>query len=125
MGWDPAVVPDPQDLETFQRSKLKWDEAGEGDHARLLQLYKDLAQLRRNTPELADGGFGETSVEFDDDEYWLQFSRGSVRVVCNFGNEALGTPLTGSVLLATDSEAALEEGTLTLPGGSAAVVRVH
>ena len=125
MGWDPAVVPDPQDPETFQRSKLKWDEAGEGDHARLLQLYKDLAQLRRNTPELADGGFGETSVEFDDDEHWLQFSRGSVRVVCNFGNEALGTPLTGSVLLATDSEAALEEGTLTLPGGSAAVVRVH
>ncbi len=125
MGWDPAVVPDPQDPETFQRSKLKWDEAGEGYHARLLQLYKDLAQLRRNTPELADGGFGETSVEFDDDEHWLQFSRGSVRVVCNFGNEALGTPLTGSVLLATDSEAALEEGTLTLPGGSAAVVRVH
>ena len=125
MGWDPAVVPDPQDPETFQRSKLNWDEAGEGDHARLLQLYKDLAQLRRNTPELADGGFGETSVEFDDDEHWLQFSRGSVRVVCNFGDEALGTPLNGSVLLATDSEAALEDRTLTLPGGSAAVVRVH
>ncbi|MBP2264998.1 maltooligosyltrehalose trehalohydrolase [Pseudarthrobacter sp. PvP004] len=125
MGWDPAVVPDPQDPETFQRSKLKWDEIGDGDHARLLQLYKDLAQLRRNTPELVEGGFGETSVEFDDDEHWLQFTRGTVRVVCNFGDDALETPLSGSVLLATDGEAALEAGTLTLPGASAAVVRVQ
>lgn len=125
MGWDPAVVPDPQDPETFQRSKLKWDEAGEGDHARLLQLYKDLAQLRRDTPELVDGGFGETSVEFDDDGHWLQMSRGTVRVICNFGDDALGTPLSGSILLATDGEAVLDEGTLTLPGGSAAVVRVQ
>ncbi len=125
MGWDPAVVPDPQDPGTFQRSKLKWEEASEGDHARLLQLYKDLAQLRRNTPELVDGGFGDTSVEFDDEEHWLQMSRGNVRVVCNLGDEALATPLKGSLLLATDPEAALDEETLTLPGASAAVVRVY
>ncbi|WP_253469270.1 malto-oligosyltrehalose trehalohydrolase [Paenarthrobacter sp. A20] len=125
MGWDPAVVPDPQDPQTFLRSKLTWEEASEGDHARLLQLYKDLAQLRRNTPELVEGGFGSTVVEYDDDEQWLQMSRGTVRVVCNFGDEALGTPLSGSILLATDREAALDEGTLTLPGASAAVVRLH
>lgn len=125
MGWDPAVVPDPQDPGTFQRSKLKWEEASEGDHARLLQLYKDLAQLRRNTPELVDGGFGDTSVEFDDEEHWLQMSRGNVRVVCNLGDEALATTLKGSLLLATDPEAALDEETLTLPGASAAVIRVY
>ncbi|MGF6833153.1 maltooligosyltrehalose trehalohydrolase [Paenarthrobacter sp. TE4293] len=125
MGWDPAVVPDPQDPQTFLRSKLKWEEVGEGDHARLLQLYKDLAQLRRNTPELVDGGFGSTLVEYDDDERWLQMSRGTVRVVCNFGDEELATPLDGSILLATEHGAALDEATLTLPGGSAAVVRVH
>ena len=28
MGWDPAVVPDPQDPATFERSKLDWDELG-------------------------------------------------------------------------------------------------
>ncbi|BCW11562.1 malto-oligosyltrehalose trehalohydrolase [Paenarthrobacter sp. Y-19] len=125
MGWDPAVVPDPQDPQTFERSKLKWEEAGEGDHARLLQLYRDLAQLRRNTPELVDGGFGDTSVEFDDEEQWLQMSRGKIRVVCNFGDDALVTALEGSLLLSTDSEAALDEDTLTLPGASAAVVRVN
>ena len=40
MGWDPDVVPDPQDPETFTRSKLDWSEAAEGDHARLLELYR-------------------------------------------------------------------------------------
>ena len=30
MGWDPAVVPDPQDPETFQRSKLDWSELADG-----------------------------------------------------------------------------------------------
>ena len=124
MGWDPAVVPDPQDPETFQRSKLKWEEAGHGRHARLLELYRDLAQLRRKTPELVDGGFAETSVEYDEDEHWLQLSRGSVRVVCNFGSEDLATPLEGSLLLATNPAAALAEGELTLPGESAAVVRL-
>jgi maltooligosyltrehalose trehalohydrolase len=84
-----------------------------------------LAQLRRNTPELVDGGFGDTSVEFDDEEQWLQMSRGKIRVVCNFGEDALVTPLEGSLLLSTDSEAAMDEDSLTLPGASAAVVRFN
>ncbi|QSZ55365.1 malto-oligosyltrehalose trehalohydrolase [Paenarthrobacter sp. AT5] len=125
MGWDPDVVPDPQDPETFQRSKLKWEEAGQGNHARLLQLYRDLARLRRETPELTDGGFAETTVEYDDDEHWLQFSRGKVRVVYNFGSEALETALEGTLLLATEPEAVIADGSLTLPGESAAVVRVN
>ena len=30
MGWDPSVVPDPQDTETFERSKLDWSELADG-----------------------------------------------------------------------------------------------
>ncbi|MGB4776929.1 malto-oligosyltrehalose trehalohydrolase, partial [Microbacterium sp.] len=40
MGWDPALVPDPNDPATFQRSKLDWSEVARGDHARLLDLYR-------------------------------------------------------------------------------------
>jgi maltooligosyltrehalose trehalohydrolase len=36
MGWDPDLVPDPQDPATFLRSKLDWAELRIGDHARLL-----------------------------------------------------------------------------------------
>lgn len=45
--------------------------------------------------------------------------------MCNFGDDALVTALEGSLLLSTDSEAALDEDTLTLPGASAALVRVN
>ena len=31
MGWDPATVPDPQDPETYHRSHLAWEEAGDGE----------------------------------------------------------------------------------------------
>src|SRR4051795_5628425 len=57
MGWDPAVVPDPQDPETFARSKLNWTELTSGRHARLLDVYRRLAELRRRLPELTDPRF--------------------------------------------------------------------
>ncbi|GAA3310770.1 malto-oligosyltrehalose trehalohydrolase [Arthrobacter ramosus] len=124
MGWDPALVPNPQDPETFERSKLKWEEAHDGDHARLLDLYRALANLRRSTPELAGGGFTDTHVDFSEEDKWLVLSRGAVRVACNFGDRTLTKAMDGEVLLATDSAAAVGNGKLTLPGESAAVVRL-
>ncbi len=48
-----ASIPDPQAPETFLRSKLRWDErAGEG-HARVLELYRRLLELRRSDAVLA------------------------------------------------------------------------
>ncbi|WP_284764492.1 malto-oligosyltrehalose trehalohydrolase [Arthrobacter sp. efr-133-R2A-63] len=124
MGWDPALVPNPQDPETFERSKLKWEEAHDGDHARLLDLYRALAKLRRSTPELAGGGFADTHVDFSEEGKWLVLSRGAVRVACNFGDQTLTKAMDGEVLLATESSAAVGNGKLTLPGESAAVVRL-
>ena len=53
-GWDADEIPDPQDPETFARSKLEWDEIDTGDHARLGEVYRALiapaprrARLRR------------------------------------------------------------------------------
>ena len=57
MGWDPAVVPDPQDPATFERSKLDWSELEGGRHAVLLDVYRRLAELRRRLPQLTDPAF--------------------------------------------------------------------
>lgn len=43
-------VPDPQDPESFEKSKLSWDELNEPEHAGVLKLYQDLLKLR---PELS------------------------------------------------------------------------
>jgi maltooligosyltrehalose trehalohydrolase len=58
MGWDPAVVPDPQDPETFRRSKLDWSEVDAPDHAVVLAAYRELLRLRRTVPALTDPSFG-------------------------------------------------------------------
>ena len=64
MGWDPAVVPDPQDPQSFERSKLDWAESSEGDHARLLDLYRALIALRRDRPDLTDPRMFRTTTEY-------------------------------------------------------------
>ena len=123
MGWDPAVVPDPQDPGTFIRSKLNWAEAAEGDHARLLELYRSLIKLRRSTPELAGLGFEDTAVDFSEAEGWLLLRRGGVEVAMNFSAEPRGVAVTGaSVALATDDGVRLGTGRLDLPGHSAAIL---
>ena len=87
MGWDPTDVPDPQDPETFTRSRLNWAEAADGDHARLLELYRRLIALRRSTPELSGLGFEDTAVAFSEADGWLRLRRGSVEVAMNFSAE--------------------------------------
>ena len=47
---DPEVretIPDPQALETFLNSKLRWEEMHEAEHAGLLLLYWEFLELRR------------------------------------------------------------------------------
>jgi maltooligosyltrehalose trehalohydrolase len=124
MGWDPAVVPDPQDPETFRRSKLNWAEAETGDHARLLSLYRSLTALRREYTDLAGLGFAETDVTFDDDAGWLRFRRGRVEVLLNFSSEPVRLEnVGGTVLLSTDDAAQPEGRSLSLPAWSAAIVQ--
>jgi maltooligosyltrehalose trehalohydrolase len=56
---DPAArarIPDPQELRTFLRSKLRWNERGGGDHLRVLTLYRKLLELRRTDPVLRAAG---------------------------------------------------------------------
>ena len=52
---DPEVrerIPDPQARETFERSKLDWDERGRMPHSGMLALYRALLHLRRTHPAL-------------------------------------------------------------------------
>ena len=45
-------IPDPQDPDTFQRSKLRWEERGIEPHASHLLLYTELLRLRAAHPAL-------------------------------------------------------------------------
>ena len=121
-GWDADDIPDPQDPETFLRSKLNWDEVDAGEHARLHRLYRDLIALRRNDPDMADPWLGHVAVDYDEDERWIAVSRGRLRIVCNLGAEAVKAPLTGDVVLAWDEPSVDADGTV-LAGESFVILR--
>jgi len=128
MGWDPAVVPDPQDPATFERSKLDWDEALEGRHARILALYGHLGRLRRTVPDLTDPRMERTRVRYEEsaDARWLVLHRGETAIAVNFADAAVTLPAstvpTGALLLGTDDEISVAADGVALPPHSAAIL---
>jgi maltooligosyltrehalose trehalohydrolase len=84
-GWKPEDIPDPEKVETFQRSKLNWNEIHEGRHEEMLEWYRRLITLRRDSPSLNDGTPRQTKASFDEDKRWLVMERGDMTVMCNLG----------------------------------------
>ncbi|MBS1693239.1 MAG: malto-oligosyltrehalose trehalohydrolase [Actinobacteria bacterium] len=121
-GWDADEIPDPQDPETFLRSKLDWDEIDDGEHGRLRRLYHDLIALRRNEPDLADPWLDHLAVDFDEDRRWIVMRRGALSIACNLGAEPVTVPVSGDVTLAWGEPVTHPEGT-DLQGYSFAVLR--
>ncbi len=126
MGWDPSVVPDPQEPSTFEVSKLDWAEPSVGNHAKLLTLYRALGQLRRIQPELTDPRLTHLSVELDEGERWLVLHRETISILVNFSQDANTVPWPPSrprkILLATDAGVTVAETTITLPAHSATIL---
>ena len=123
-GWDADEIPDPQDPQTFLRSKLKWDEIDEGDHGRLRALYRDLIALRRDEPDLADPWLDHLRIDHEEAQRWIVMHRGSLSIACNLGTDAVTVPVTGDVVLAYGEPAPEGDGT-RLDGHSFAVVRTQ
>jgi len=122
MGWDPAVVPDPQDPETFARSKLDWAEAGAGRHARLLDLYRRLGRLRRELPEVTDPSFAAVQCTADEETRLFTLRRGDLLVALNLGDREVELDADGELLVETGGGATLKGGRLRLPPHVGAVV---
>ena len=120
-GWDADEVPDPQDPETFRRSKLNWAEVDTGEHARLRQLYRGLIALRHDEPDFADPWLDHLKVEYDEEARWIVLHRGAFAIACNLGAEPVTVPISGEVVLAS-AEPTVGDAT-DLPGHSFAILR--
>jgi maltooligosyltrehalose trehalohydrolase len=91
-GWRPEDVPDPGARETFERSRLRWDEVGEGAHAEMLEWCRKLIALRRASTSLNDGDLHRLRVTFDEGGKGMVMERGQVRVLMNLGERTLILP---------------------------------
>jgi len=122
-GWDADDIPDPQDPQTFQRSKLNWEEVGAGEHVRLHRIYRDLIALRHNEPDLADPWLDHLVLDYDEEQHWVMMRRNRLVIACNLDTEPTTVPVTGELVLAWDTPTVNDE-TTELPAHSFAILRL-
>ena len=123
-GWDPAQVPDPQAPETYERSKLNWNERKAGSHAEMLDWYRKLIALRRSTPDLLDGDLSRVQVRCSESGQWLAMERGRCTVAFSLSKKTVEVPVrAGSrVVLQSDAGVCFRDGKLTLLPDSVAIL---
>jgi maltooligosyltrehalose trehalohydrolase len=113
-GWNPDVVPDPQDPHAFGRSKLAWSEIEEPLHRRMLDWYQALIQLRRRLPFPQGGG---ARVDVDAHARTVAFDRDRISVRVNLGETTWVVPVAGSdrLLMASDPAIRTDGGCVRVP----------
>jgi maltooligosyltrehalose trehalohydrolase len=123
-GFAEQEIPDPKARETFERSRLNWDEVHEGAHSEMLDWYRQLIHLRRKSPSLNDGDIAHVSVAFDEAKRWLLMDRGNARVLLNLGPEAAGFDVPEGMGIALASRHGLTalDSRISLPPDTLAVL---
>jgi maltooligosyltrehalose trehalohydrolase len=91
---DTSKVPDPQATDTFERSKLNWDERESGGHREILEWYRQLISLRRCVPDFENGRLDLHAVTFDEQARWISVNRGGSVVICNFAATQQRIPIS-------------------------------
>jgi maltooligosyltrehalose trehalohydrolase len=105
-------VPDPQAVETFERSRLT-----RRVDRRLSALYHDLLRLRPQLPTI------EPDIAHDEAGRWLRLRRGPFELAMNFAARRRRIPVSGSQVVLSTHDASLEDGSVVLPARAGAVVR--
>jgi maltooligosyltrehalose trehalohydrolase len=124
-GWDELQIPNPEEFSTFENSKLKWAESGEGMHADMFEWTSRLIHIRRNSISLNDGDRGHVKVKCNEDARWLRMDRNLVSVFANLGPGPAQFKVGDDyeLLLASVPEFThLEDGLVTVPPDGFAIV---
>ena len=112
-GWPDDEIPDPQAAETFERSRLDWEERSAPSHARILDWHRRLIGLRRELPRLAAAAWPE--VAFDANAGWISVKRNGTLLIANIGSAPAHVPLPAGpelwrIEVASYAEITLETG---------------
>ncbi|HWB33216.1 MAG TPA: malto-oligosyltrehalose trehalohydrolase [Acidobacteriaceae bacterium] len=128
-GFAEKDVPDPEVRETFERSRLNWEEVEQDRHREMLAWYRALIQLRRRSPAFNDGDLGHLRVRFDEKARWIEVERpglgqGCVRVLANLGGDEASFEVDPSmrVELASRAGIGIESGRVVLPPDSLTIL---
>jgi maltooligosyltrehalose trehalohydrolase len=107
-------VPNPQELSTFERSKLNWSELSLPPHAEIFGWYRRLIRLKKDRPEMPRESRADApkpQVSFDEAAQWLTFVHNGVLVALNWRDQAQRVPMPRgewNLLMRSDSDEALQ-----------------
>ena len=123
-GFSEQEIPDPAACETFEHSRLNWQEAGEGRHREMLEWYRALIRLRRRSAALNDGDMRHIRVRWSEADRWLAMDRGAVLTLANLGQEdaSFDVPDGFRVVLVSREIAGIDGGKIVLPANTLAVL---
>jgi maltooligosyltrehalose trehalohydrolase len=123
-GWDPGDVVNPQDPLAFTGAKLRWAERLEGEHARMLAVYRGLLRLRREQRDLADPRLDRVMVDFDEDAQWVIVHRGAFAVLANLARHPQELPCEpGELYFSTEPGLEMTGSQIMLPAEAACIIR--
>jgi maltooligosyltrehalose trehalohydrolase len=125
--WPLDDIPDPQAMETYDRSKLQWEEILQEPHSEILSWHKKLIRIRRNYPALTSGRMDLVKVSFDQEQQWLIIERGSVIIVCNLNSQSQMVKLSENIkaekiVLASHQGLTFNQKTISMPAHSVAIL---
>jgi len=67
--------PDPQSADTFMMSKIRWDKRESGKNRTMLELYRQLIRLRKDTPCLSRLSKKDLDVHYSEEDRTLVLNR--------------------------------------------------
>jgi maltooligosyltrehalose trehalohydrolase len=90
-----GAVPNPQEADTFARSKLNWSELSQPRHVELLQWYRQVIRIRRDKVVMPRESLAKSNkavTAFDAEAGWLTFVHNGVLAVFNLVDLAQPVP---------------------------------
>jgi maltooligosyltrehalose trehalohydrolase len=113
-------VPNPQELETFSRSKLDWAELAAPAHAELYEWHRQLIRLRHAKMRVR----AKAAVRFDAETGWLTVVHGGLLSVFNFARTAQRVTMPrGEWELALRSDMQGDDAADEMPGQATLIYR--
>jgi maltooligosyltrehalose trehalohydrolase len=121
-----SQIPDPQARDTFERSKLDWDERERREHREIFEWYRRLIRLRRCVRDFENGRLDLDAVSFDEAARWIRVNRGESVVICNFAPAPQRVPVAHAsrldISLASKPGVRVDRSLIELPPVSVAIL---
>jgi maltooligosyltrehalose trehalohydrolase len=114
-------------MQTFERSKLDWNERERGEHREILDWYRQLIRLRQCVRDFENGRLDVDAVSFDETARWIRVNRGESVVLCNFAATGQRLPIAHDasrlrVSLASKPDVRIEGAAVDMPLLSIAIL---